>query len=79
MDNFECERLLEKINLLEEKVEQLRVSRRVLIQLVERIEREKNILIENMERECKYLKKQNAKYAKMIMEKNKKILKIQGN
>lgn len=79
MDNTEREDLLRKIAQLEEKIDQLRVSRRVLIQLVERIEREKNSLIEYMEKERKYLKKQNARYARLIMEKNKRLFEIRGN
>lgn len=76
MDNSEREHLINRIKQLEEKVEQLRVSRRILIQLVEKIEREKHSLLENMEKECKYLRKQNAKFARIIMEKNKKLLDV---
>ena len=64
---------------LEEKIVQLRVSRRVLIQLVERIEKERSSLMEYMEKERQYLKKQNARYARLLMEKNKKLFDIQGN
>ena len=76
--NMEQERLLRKIAQLEEKVNQLRVSRRVLILLVERIEKEKNDLLERMEKERKYLKKRNARYAHIIMEKNKRLSNTQN-
>jgi hypothetical protein len=79
MDNTEREFLLRKIAQLEEKIVQLRVSRRVLIQLVERIEKERSSLMEYMEKERQYLKKQNARYARLLMEKNKKLFDIQGN
>lgn len=77
MDKSERQYLLQKIAQLEEKVSQLRVSRRVLIQLVERVEHEKSSLIEKMERERKNLKKQNAKYARIILEHNKQLYKFQ--
>lgn len=78
MEKSEREYLLHKIARLEEKIEQLRVSRRVLIQLVERVEKEKSILLKNMEKEYIYLKKQNARYARIIMERNRKLSNSQG-
>jgi len=76
MDNLEREQLLQKIQHLEDRIEQLRVSRRILIQLVEKIEREKQNMLLAMEKECKYLKRQNAKYARLIMEKNRELLDV---
>jgi len=61
---------------LEEKVEHLRVSRRVLMNLVERLEKEKQDEIGRLERLNLKLRKSNSRYARYILDKNKKIIEL---
>jgi prefoldin subunit 5 len=51
--------LQSRIQELEEKVDQLRLSRRVLMNLIERIERERSGTLTRLEKEKKKLKKDN--------------------
>ncbi len=60
--------LIKKIEELEDKIHQLRVSRRILMNLIENIEREKNITINQLSKENKKLKLSNARYAKKILD-----------
>ncbi len=78
LDSLKEQELLKRISQLEEKVAQLRVSRRVLIQLVERIEREKAELLQRAEREKRILKLQNARYARLIFERNRQLALLQN-
>lgn len=77
MDQYHEEQLLKRIQQLEEKVAQLRVSRKVLIQLIERIEREKTELIDQLEKDKQKLKIRNARYAKLLLDRNKQIVMLQ--
>ncbi len=61
---------------MEEKVEHLRVSRRVLMNLVERLEKEKQDEIGRLERLNLKLRKSNSRYARYILDKNKKIIEL---
>lgn len=78
MDNVKEQELCRKIKQLEKKVAQLRISRQVLMQLLERIEREKIEIKERLEKEKKALKLQNAKYARLIFECNKRLVLLQN-
>lgn len=78
VDELKERELYQKIQRLEEKVAQLRVSRQILMRLVEKIEREKIELIEKMEREKRALKLQNIKYARLIFECNKRLVLLQN-
>ena len=60
--------LVKKIEELEEKIHQLRVSRRILMNLIENIEREKNLTISQLTTENKKLKLSNARYAKNLLD-----------
>ncbi len=46
-----------RINELEKQLDNLRLSRRVLMDLLEQIEKEKNILSSQLEKKSKHLKK----------------------
>nr|WP_031514511.1 hypothetical protein [Desulfofalx alkaliphila] len=70
--------LQNKVQELEDKVEQLRLSRRVLMNLIEKIEREKNSLMEKLERENKKLHKSNYRYAKRLLNQNLLIAELQS-
>ncbi len=56
-----------RIEDLEEKIQQLRISRRVLMNLIESMEKEKNIAITFLTSENKKLKSTNVKYAKRLL------------
>ncbi|WP_035268276.1 hypothetical protein [Desulfitibacter alkalitolerans] len=68
MDYLKQDYLVKKIEELEEKIHQLRVSRRILMNLIENIEREKNLTISQLAKENKKLKLANARYAKRLLD-----------
>ncbi|MBO8137463.1 MAG: translation initiation factor 2 [Desulfotomaculum sp.] len=70
--------LQNRVQELEGKVEQLRLSRRVLMNLIEKIEREKNELLSKLERENRKLHQSNYRYAKWLLNKNKKIVELES-
>jgi predicted RNase H-like nuclease (RuvC/YqgF family) len=72
------EDLQQHIKDLEEKIEHLRVSRRVLMSLVERIEGEKSGFVNKLEKENRRLQYNNSRFAKSILNKNRKILELQS-
>ncbi|MCF6093142.1 hypothetical protein L1765_03920 [Microaerobacter geothermalis] len=65
--------LQQKINQLEETLDNLRVGRRVLMNLLEITQEESNQMIAELQRENLRLKKQNHKYAKELF-----FLKVKG-
>ncbi|MEG6615674.1 translation initiation factor 2 [Peptococcaceae bacterium 1198_IL3148] len=69
--------LQHRVQELEEKVEQLRLSRRVLMNLIEKIEKEKNDLFAKLEKENKKLQTNNYKYAKSLLNKNRIIMELE--
>jgi len=68
VDYLKQDYLVKKIEELEEKIHQLRVSRRILMNLIENIEREKNLTISQLAKENKKLKLANARYAKRLLD-----------
>ncbi|QGP93450.1 hypothetical protein MGLY_28580 [Neomoorella glycerini] len=74
--------LYRRIQELESKVEQLRVSRRVLMRLVEKSEAEKWELVNRLRQEKEQIQLRNRRYARAIWEKNKELVlltnKLQG-
>jgi len=66
-----------RVGELEQRVEHLRVSRRVLMNLLEKVEREKVALVRNLERENVRLQRDNKRFAKWIFSKNKEIVELQ--
>ncbi|WP_406678491.1 translation initiation factor 2 [Moorella sp. ACPs] len=65
--------LYRRIQELESKVEQLRVSRRVLMRLVEKSETEKWEMVNRLRQEKEKLQLRNRRYARAIWEKNKEL------
>lgn len=49
--------LKNKVNELEKQLDNLRLSRRILMDLLEQIEKEKNSLNSKLEQKCKHLQK----------------------
>lgn len=66
-----------RIEELEQRVEHLRVSRRVLMNLLEKVEREKVTLVHKLEKENFRLQRDNTRFAKWIFAKNREILELQ--
>ncbi|MHB8125495.1 MAG: translation initiation factor 2 [Desulfitobacteriaceae bacterium] len=66
-----------KVRELEQCVEHLRVSRRVLMNLLEKVEREKVFLVRKLEKENMRLHRDNTRFAKWIFSKNREIIKLQ--
>ncbi len=62
---------------LEEKVEQLRLSRRVLMNLIEKLEKEKANLTSRLEKENKKLHCANYRYARWLLRKNSQIVELE--
>jgi hypothetical protein len=78
MDNSTLLYLQSRIKELEDKVEALRVSRRVLMNLVEINERERLEQICRLQSEQQQLIKNNFRYLKIIKRCNMKILELEG-
>jgi len=74
----EDERLLrERVNLLQDNVTSLRLSRRVLMSLIEQMKNEYEQERRRINKEKQELKKENACYAKALWEKNKRICELE--
>jgi len=70
------ERLREdKIDKLKKEIENLRVSRRILMYLVERLEKER----QQLEQENRKLQKNNYRYAQTLVQKNIEIVELQSS
>ncbi|AOQ23767.1 hypothetical protein MTAT_13500 [Moorella thermoacetica] len=66
--------LYQRIQELENRVEQLRISRRVLMRLVEKSENEKWELVNRLRQEKEQLQARNRRYARVIWQKNKELV-----
>ncbi len=70
--------LQKRVKELEEKVEQLRLSRRVLMNLIEKLEKEKTSFQTRLERENKKLLHTNYRYARWLLCKNRQIAELES-
>ena len=77
MKDKSVQQLEERIQELEEKIDHLRFSRRVLMNLIERLEREKWGSLAKLERENKKLQLNNTKYARSLWRKNRQIMELE--
>ncbi|AKX93848.1 hypothetical protein MTHERMOG20_05640 [Moorella thermoacetica] len=66
--------LYQRIQELENRVEQLRISRRVLMRLVEKSENEKWELVNRLRQEKEQLRARNRRYARVIWQKNRELV-----
>ena len=73
----EVKLLKTRVGELEQRVEHLRVSRRVLMNLLEKVEREKVFLVNRLEKENVRLHRDNKRFAQWIFSKNKEIVELQ--
>lgn len=76
---MKVEDLQKRIEDLENQVEYLRVSRRVLMNLLEKTEREKRLLSLKFESENKKLHKDNLRYVNWLWDKNRRILELESH
>ena len=68
--------LYQRIEALEERLEQMRLSRRVLLRILEQSEEDKKNQLSRLERENTKLQKQNCYFAKSLMAKNNEIMNL---
>jgi len=68
----------DRIEELEQRIEHLRVSRRVLMNLVEKLEKEKSSMLLRLEKENRKLQRNNAMYAHNILVKNRRIMELEA-
>ena len=73
----ELKLLRARVGELEQRVEHLRVSRRVLMNLLEKVEREKVALVHRLEKENVRLQRDNKRFAKWIFSKNREMVELQ--
>lgn len=67
-----------RVRELEEKVDQLRLSRRVLMCLLERMEKERAAHLVRLERENRKLHRANYRYARSLWRKNMRIMELES-
>ncbi|MCL4441065.1 MAG: translation initiation factor 2 [Firmicutes bacterium] len=76
--NADLQYLQRRIQELEEKIEQLRLSRRVLMNLIEKIEKDKSTFVTRLEKENRKLHKDNYRYAQSLLKQNRRIVELQN-
>lgn len=70
--------LKSRVRELEDKVDALRISRRVLMNLIDTLEKEKNEQVQKLQCLNEKLQKNNCKYAKAIMYRNVRINELES-
>lgn len=75
--NADIQYLQKRIQELEEKIEQLRLSRRVLMNLIEKIEKDKSGFVSRLEKENRKLHQDNYRYAQNLLKQNRRIVELQ--
>lgn len=74
----ELAELKRRVKVLEERIQGLRASRRILMNLVAAQEREKRSRIQKLEQENSRLQRQSTRYAKAVLERNIRIIRLEG-
>ncbi len=77
MEHDELQELRNRVRILEERLQGLRTSRRILMNLVAAQEREKRSHIQRLEAENGRLQKLSARYAKAVLERNIRIVRLE--
>jgi len=77
-DSVDINYLRRRIRELEEKVGQLQLSRRVLMNLIEKIERERSGFVKRLEEENHKLHQDNCRYARRLFRKNLQIVELES-
>ncbi len=79
MSGYEDSRYWQRrVQELEEKIEQLRLSRRVLMNLIEKLERERYDSLTRLEKENRRLHSLNHRYARSLFQKNIQIRELES-
>ena len=69
--------LLTRVRELEDKVEALRISRRVLMNLIDALEKERKEQLSSLQRQNERLQRSNSRYARTIMCRNVRITELE--
>lgn len=77
-ENSDLKYFQRRIQELEDKVDQLRLSRRVLMNLIEKVEKEKKLFTNRLEKENRRLHRNNYKYACWLLQKNRQIVELES-
>lgn len=77
MLNDEKKSYTNRINELEERIEQLRLSRRILMNLLEDLDKERRNEISKIKDQQKKLKKANVRYAFNLIQQNAKVIELE--
>lgn len=75
----EVDQLRQRVRVLEDRVQGLRASRRILMTLIAAQEREKRSRIQRLEAENTRLQRQSSRFAKVILERNIRIIRLEQN
>ena len=67
-----------RIRELEDKVDALRISRRILMNLIDALEKEKRDQVQKLQSMNDKLQRNNSKYAKAIMYRNMRIYELES-
>lgn len=70
--------LRNRVKDLERQIDHLRISRRVLMNLIEKIEREKRTALGQLEKENKRLQHSNLRYAQWLIKSNSRLVELQN-
>jgi predicted RNase H-like nuclease (RuvC/YqgF family) len=77
-DSIDISYLKRRIQELEEKVEQLRLSRKVLMNLIEKLEKDRSGFLNRLEKENRKLHQDNYRYARRLLRKNREIVELES-
>ncbi|HYF92216.1 MAG TPA: translation initiation factor 2 [Symbiobacteriaceae bacterium] len=78
MDNLdEVSQLRQRVRVLEERIQGLRASRRILMNLLAAQEREKRSRIQRLEQENVRLQQRSSRFAREVLDKNIRIIRLQ--
>lgn len=73
----EMSQLRQRVRVLEERIQGLRASRRILMNLLAAQEREKRNRIQRLEQENVRLQQRTSRYAREVLDKNIRIIRLQ--
>lgn len=76
-ENDELTQLRLRVRVLEERIQGLRASRRILMNLLAAQEREKRNRLQRLEAENERLQKQSSRYARAVLERNIRIIRLE--
>jgi predicted nuclease with TOPRIM domain len=73
----ELTQLRTRVKALEERIQGLRASRRILMNLIAAQEREKRARIQRLEQENSRLQRQSSRYAQAVLDRNIRIIRLE--